>query len=110
MPAALPFLKDGICGVIQPDLAMMGGLTETLRLCRLAEAFGVEVMPHFLPGLFAHLAAAAPNVTWLEDFPLLEPLLDGVPEADSNGMVTAGAAPGHGLSLSAAARGQLRAA
>lgn len=108
--AALPFLKDGMCGVIQPDLAMMGGLTETLRLSRLAEAFGVEVMPHFLPGLFVHLAAAAPNVTWLEDFPLLEPLLDGVPEADSNGMLTAGAAPGHGLSLSAAARGQLRAA
>jgi L-alanine-DL-glutamate epimerase-like enolase superfamily enzyme len=108
--AVFPYLKDGLSAVIQPDLAMMGGLTETLRLSRLAEAFGVEVMPHFLPGLFAHVAAAAPNVTWLEDFPLLEPLLDGVPKVDSNGMLTAGAAPGHGLSLSAAARRQLRAA
>lgn len=105
--AALPYLKDGLCGVIQPDLAMMGGLTETLRLSRVAEALGVEVMPHFLPGLFAHVAAAAPNVTWLEDFPLLEPLLDGVPEVDSNGMLTAGAAPGHGLSLSQTARRHL---
>lgn len=108
--AAFPYLKDGLSGVIQPDLAMMGGLTETLRLSRLAEAFGVEVMPHFLPGLFVHLAAAAPNVTWLEDFPLLEPLLNGVPEADSNGMLTAGAAPGHGLSLSQTARRNMLAA
>lgn len=108
--AAFPFLKDGLSGVFQPDLAMMGGLTETLRLSRLAEAFGVEVMPHFLPGLFVHLAAAAPNVTWLEDFPLLEPLLDGVPAATSDGMLIPSTAAGHGLSLSATARGQLLAA
>lgn len=108
--AALPFLKDGLCGVVQPDLAMMGGLTESLRVSRWAEAFGVEVMPHFLPGLFVHLAAATPNVTWLEDFPLLEPLLDGVPAVDSNGTLTAGEVLGHGLSLTPAARRQLHVA
>ncbi|MFA6218628.1 MAG: mandelate racemase/muconate lactonizing enzyme family protein [Erythrobacter sp.] len=108
--AVLPFLKGGLCGVIQPDLAMMGGLTEALRVARMAEAFGIEVMPHFLPGLFVHLAAAAPNVTWLEEFPLLEPLFDGVPTVASNGMLMAGAAAGHGLSLTPAARGQLLAA
>ena len=41
-----------------------------------AVAFGVGAAPHFLPALFVHVAAAAPNVTWLEDFPLLEPLFD----------------------------------
>ncbi|KAF0228268.1 MAG: putative mandelate [Beijerinckiaceae bacterium] len=104
---ALPFIKDGLCGVIQPDLAMMGGLTESLRLARLAETFGIEVTPHFLPGLFVHLAAAAPNVTWLEDFPLLEPLFDNVPIATSDGMLTAGSGAGHGLLLTSRAREQL---
>jgi L-alanine-DL-glutamate epimerase-like enolase superfamily enzyme len=101
---ALPFVAEGLCAVIQPDLAMAGGMTEALKIARLAEAHGIEVMPHFLPGLFVHLAAAAPNVTWLEDFPLLEPLIDGIPEIDSNGRVYMGAAPGHGLALNPEAR------
>jgi L-alanine-DL-glutamate epimerase-like enolase superfamily enzyme len=95
---SLPFIAERLCGVFQPDLAAMGGLTECLRVTRLAEAFGIEVSPHFLPGLFVHLAAAAPNVTWLEEFPLLEPLFAGWPEL-LNGSMTAADRPGHGLAL-----------
>ncbi|MBU9468915.1 mandelate racemase/muconate lactonizing enzyme family protein [Burkholderia multivorans] len=95
---ALPFLAEGICGVIQPDLAMIGGLTPALELTRVANAYGVEVSPHFLPGLFVHLGYACPNVTWLEDFPLLEPLFNGWPTMVA-GKMTAVEAPGHGLSL-----------
>jgi aspartate kinase len=47
---------------------------------------GVEVSPHFLPGLFVHLAAALPGLRWLEDFPLLEPLFEGWPHIDSDGI------------------------
>jgi L-alanine-DL-glutamate epimerase-like enolase superfamily enzyme len=101
---ALPFITDGLCAAIQPDLAMGGGMTEALKIARMAEAHGVEVMPHFLPCLFIHLAAAAPNVTWLEDFPLLEPLLDGIPEIDANGQLSLGVAHGHGLTLNPEAR------
>ena len=32
-----PFLRERLCDVIQPDLAMMGGLSECLKLARLAE-------------------------------------------------------------------------
>lgn len=95
---ALPFLSEGLCGAIQPDLAMIGGLTPALELSRLANAFGVEVSPHFLPGLFVHLGYACPNLTWLEDFPLLEPLFTGWPVL-ADGTLTATAAAGHGLSL-----------
>ncbi len=95
-----PFLTDGLCAAIQPDLAMIGGLSEALRVARLAEALGVEVMPHFLPGLFVHLAAASPAVTWLEDFPLLEPLFEGWPEIAPDGTVSPSTEAGHGLSLS----------
>lgn len=96
---AQPFLAEGLCGVVQPDLAMMGGLSGCLRVARLAESFGVEVSPHFLPGLFVHLAAAAPNLTWLEDFPLVEPLFTGWPVMGAQGLLELPAVAGHGLRL-----------
>ena len=94
---ARPFLIESLCSVIQPDLQALAGLTPCLHVARLAEACNVEVAPHFLPGLFIHLAAAAPNVTWLEDFPLLEPLFSGLPEMTPAGSMAPRDVPGHGL-------------
>ena len=97
--AFLPFITEGIAAVVQPDLAMAGGLTPMLEICTLCEAFDVAVSPHFLPGLFVHLAAASPVVTWIEEFPLLEPLFDGWPALSAGGTLTPGSAPGHGLAI-----------
>lgn len=105
---AAPFLTEGLCTIIQPDLAMMGGLTECLRVARMAEACGIEVSPHFLPNLFVHLAAAAPNVTWLEDFPLLEPLFGSPETFDGTGKLTLPAVAGHGLRWADGARDAYR--
>jgi L-alanine-DL-glutamate epimerase-like enolase superfamily enzyme len=96
---ALPFIEEGLLGMVQPDLAAMGGLTECLRVMRIAEAFGMEASGHFLPGLFIHVAAAAPNLTWLEEFPMLEPLFTGWPQMSKQGMLVLPTAPGHGLAL-----------
>lgn len=95
----LPFISERIASVIQPDLAMVGGLTPVLELSTLSESFDAIVSPHFLPGLFAHVAAAAPAMRWLEEFPLLEPLFDGWPEIDAKGQMSATSSPGHGLTL-----------
>jgi L-alanine-DL-glutamate epimerase-like enolase superfamily enzyme len=95
----LPFLSERIAAVIQPDLAMVGGLTPVLELSTLADAFDAIVSPHFLPGLFAHVAAAAPAIRWLEEFPLLEPLFEGWPSIARDGTMTASSSPGHGLAL-----------
>jgi L-alanine-DL-glutamate epimerase-like enolase superfamily enzyme len=103
----LPFVSERIASVIQPDLAMVGGLTPVLELATLAEAFDTIVSPHFLPGLFAHVAAAAPALRWLEEFPLLEPLFEGWPNIDANGAMTASSTPGHGLSLSERYRSEM---
>lgn len=92
-----PFFDSQAISIVQPDLAMMGGLTEALRLANIAEYFGVSVAPHFLPALFIHLAAAAPSVCWLEDFPLLEALFDEPLTFDQSGMMELPIAPGHGL-------------
>ena len=104
----LPFLQHRALGIFQPDLAAMGGLSECLRCGRLAEAFGVEVSPHFLPGLFVHLAAALPGLSWLEEFPLLEPLFEGWPAIDGEGMMRPRDVPGHGLRLPDAVRQRYR--
>lgn len=95
----LPFVSERIASVVQPDLAMVGGLTPVLEIATLAEAFDATVSPHFLPGLFAHVAAAAPALRWLEEFPLLEPLFDGWPDIAENGTMTAAPGLGHGLTL-----------
>jgi len=100
------FIEDDNCAVFQPDLAMMGGLTECLRVAKLAEAMGVNIAPHFLPSIFIHLAAAAPNVTWLEDFPLLEPLFGNPQCFQSNGMLTLPETAGLGFNLDEAARSE----
>lgn len=103
----LPFVSERIASVIQPDLAMVGGLTPVLELAALAEAFDAIVSPHFLPGLFAHVAAAAPALRWLEEFPLLEPLFEGWPPVAADGTMTASAGPGHGLDLTGRYRNEM---
>ncbi|MDE0057750.1 MAG: mandelate racemase/muconate lactonizing enzyme family protein [Defluviicoccus sp.] len=103
-----PYFASRACAVLQPDLAMMGGIGECARAARIAEYHDVAVSPHFLPALFVHLACAAPNVRWLEDFPLLEPLFDSPLEMDENGAMTPGDAPGHGLAWAPGAREEFR--
>ncbi len=96
-------LADRTASVIQPDLAMAGGLTPCLQVAQLAQGAGVSVAPHFLPGLFVHLAAASPAVSWLEDFPLIEPYLEGWPQMQ-DGTLSLPDAPGHGLTVPDATR------
>jgi L-alanine-DL-glutamate epimerase-like enolase superfamily enzyme len=103
-----PLFDSRAIAVVQPDLAMMGGITECLRVAQLAEHFGMVVSPHFLPALFSHLAAAAPAVRWLEDFPLLEPLFVDLVEIDDNGAMTPSETPGHGMRWAPGAREEYR--
>jgi L-alanine-DL-glutamate epimerase-like enolase superfamily enzyme len=108
--AFLPFLSERLVGLIQPDLAMAGGLTRILEIAVLAEAFDIAVSPHFLPGLFVHLGAASSAVTWLEEFRLLEPLFEGWPELEKSGQLAPRDIPGHGISLSHSNRRRFAAA
>jgi L-alanine-DL-glutamate epimerase-like enolase superfamily enzyme len=93
--------------VLQPDPAICGGLTETLRICALAAAHGLTVAPHlwgsailFAAGL--HLAVATPCVTTVEysrgENPLLNDLVEERVELE-DGFVLAPERPGLGLTL-----------
>lgn len=40
------FISAGALDIVQPDLAICGGITEALRIAALADAFDVAVIPH----------------------------------------------------------------
>lgn len=63
--------EKGAVDVAQPGVTRCGGLSETLKVVALAEAFGVRLVPHcaqFGPGYLAslHLTAALATVTPIE--------------------------------------------
>jgi len=71
---------------LQPDICKWGGLTETTRIARSAEAAGITYCPHFLGGgvgllASAHLLSAIGGAGWVEvdssENPLLETLSNG---------------------------------
>jgi D-galactarolactone cycloisomerase len=93
--------------VLQPDVAIAGGITETLRICALAATHGHTVAPHLWGGavLFAsglHLAVATPCVTTLEfsrgENPLLHELIEE-PFELRDGYLIPSERPGLGISL-----------
>lgn len=68
------YLAAGACGIVQVDVARIGGITPWLKTAHLAEAFNVKVAPHFLMELHVSLAAAVPNALYVEHIPQLRSL------------------------------------
>lgn len=100
-------MTRGLIDVVQPDLAMVGGLTPVHDLAIIAEGLDIALSPHFLPGLFVNVAAVSNSLRWLEEFPLLEPLFDGWPAVSGESTISPSDSAGHGLSLSPLARALL---
>lgn len=65
------YLEQGAAGVVQADVARVGGITPWLKIAHLAEAFNVKVAPHFLMELHLPLVCAVPNGLYLEHIPQL---------------------------------------
>ncbi|PJF47515.1 MAG: mandelate racemase/muconate lactonizing enzyme family protein [Chloroflexi bacterium] len=91
--------------VLQPDLAICGGITEGRRIAALAEAHQLALAPHlwgsalsFAAGL--HLAFASPSAIILEYSLGANPLLRELPEEQievHDGMIAAPVRPGLGV-------------
>jgi L-alanine-DL-glutamate epimerase-like enolase superfamily enzyme len=62
-------LEQGGVDIIQPGMGMVGGITEWLRVYRLATEFGVPVSPWQTQAVNIHTCAGLPNVKWIEYFP-----------------------------------------
>lgn len=64
-------LKSGAVDSVQPSVTKVGGISECLRIAKLAEQYNTPVLPHcpyFGPGFLAtlHLAAAQQSVAQIE--------------------------------------------
>lgn len=102
-------IAERLVGVIQPDVARSGGISETRRIYDLAHAFHVEYCPHVgwsggvCLAASLQLAAAAPNVLMLEYMLYPNPLRDELTTTPV-GRLQAGAAvipqaPGLGIEI-----------
>ncbi|WP_028933354.1 mandelate racemase/muconate lactonizing enzyme family protein [Pseudonocardia spinosispora] len=65
------YLHRGAAGIVQVDVARIGGITPWLKVAHLAEAFNVQVCPHFLMEIHVSLVAAVPNGRYVEHIPQL---------------------------------------
>jgi L-alanine-DL-glutamate epimerase-like enolase superfamily enzyme len=105
------YIDSPAVGVVQPDVAKAGGLTELAKICEYAEAAGKPVMPHLYGGAVAYaatlqLAAGQTAVSGVEfdirTNPMRDPLMIAPPEV-SGGRATIPDAPGLGIELDSAA-------
>lgn len=103
------YLAAGACGVVQVDVARIGGITPWLKVAHLAEAFNVKVAPHFLMELHVSLAAAVPNALYVEHIPQLGRITTR-PMEIASGHAVAPSDPGLGIAWDRDALARLRVA
>jgi len=70
------YLHRDAAGIVQVDVARIGGITPWLKVAHLAEAYNVQVCPHFLMELHVSLTAAVPNGAYVEHIPQLRAITD----------------------------------
>ena len=98
-------VERGAMDVLQPDIYWCGGISETVKICALASAFDLPVIPHgHSSHATAHLIASQPpTVTPIQEFLIkwnaihqffLEEPLNPV-----NGTITVPDAPGMGIGI-----------
>ncbi len=89
-------LESGAAAIVQPDVCLVGGITEYLRIEALASVHGRPLAPHLVTELHVQLAAASSNTVYVEHFPFVDHLFETSLEV-SNGRVAVPGNPGHGL-------------
>jgi len=100
---ARDWITSGAIRYIQFDSTRHSGFTESLRVAELAEQHGVQVTPHQVPELHAHLCAAYPRASFaVESNGTPDPLWAGMykQRADlRDGYVHLTDAPGFGIEI-----------
>ncbi|MEA2780650.1 MAG: L-rhamnonate dehydratase [Rhodospirillaceae bacterium] len=100
-------MERGDLRIIQPDVARVGGISEAMRIAALAEARGVQMIPHcwatdILVAATLHVIATLRTCPYLEynvtDNPLRTQLL-AAPIRPEDGMVAVPTGPGLGITL-----------
>lgn len=89
------YVAADACGIVQADVARVGGITPWLKIAHLAEAHNMAICPHFLMELHVSLVCAVPNAPWLEYIPQLDEI--AAPMKHEAGRAIAPVTPGLGI-------------
>ncbi|MFC0156833.1 mandelate racemase/muconate lactonizing enzyme family protein [Mameliella alba] len=89
------YIAQGACGIVQADVARVGGITPWLKIAHMAEAHNIAICPHFLMELHVSLVCAVPNAPWLEYIPQLDEV--AAPMARDGGLALAPTGAGLGI-------------
>lgn len=93
--------------LLQPDTNRVGGITEMLKICSLASAYDLQVIPHSNEAHNLHIVASQAVCPFMEYFPNVEPdtgneifwkLFKGNPVV-RDGFVTPDSKPGLGIEI-----------
>jgi L-alanine-DL-glutamate epimerase-like enolase superfamily enzyme len=90
------YLQREAAGILQVDVARVGGITPWLKVAHLAEAHNVKIAPHFLMELHLPLLCAIPNALYLEHIPQLR-AITAAPIPIRDGQALASDVPGLGI-------------
>jgi L-alanine-DL-glutamate epimerase-like enolase superfamily enzyme len=90
------YVRQGALDILQPDVARVGGITNTMKVCQLAQAANLPVAPHVSPELSISIAAAIPNSMMIEYVPQMEPILKRKVQIE-DGYAIPSTVPGHGI-------------
>jgi L-alanine-DL-glutamate epimerase-like enolase superfamily enzyme len=90
------YMQMGACSIVQVDVGRVGGITPWLKVAHMAEAFNIEICPHFLMELHLPLCCAVPNSRWLEYIPQID-MVTGEQMKYEGGRAYASTAPGNGI-------------
>lgn len=63
-------IEAGAADILQPDVGVVGGVSEWIRVARAAESFNLPIAPHWHANAHVQLAAATPNCLVVEHFDL----------------------------------------
>ena len=90
-------IEDAKIAFPEPDVSNIGGITNWMRVAKLAYAHNLPVTSHGVHELHLHLLAAIPNASFLEvhSFGLERFIKD--PPILADGIMKASEAPGHGV-------------
>lgn len=101
----VPYLNDGVLAAVQSDPEWCGGVTELVRICAVADAFAVPVIPHG-HGLHAALHVVAsqspmtcPKVEYLVRAMPNRHHFEVAPPTPEGGSFALPTAPGFGIEL-----------
>ena len=100
-------IQHGAVDVLQPDCAIVGGITEARRVAALAETYQLELAPHCWGSAFSfmagvHLAFSSPSAVYIEHSlggnPLLYDLVREAPTV-TDGRIRVPERPGLGVDI-----------